>query len=187
MLLRKIACVSDLSDVIPSHQAKVPDKRSFPYNSKLSHFIAQWYTWNCTKLSFREFWDWCFWQSSCFKIFHISHPTSLLSSNFHLQRRGLSSWTEQRGLPGLPGLQSLQCIAFPLAILRQLIEFGQVSSIVFGTKKIGCILLYSKRMVIRRNSRTQVYQQGGQQFFCGFGPLLQSSKAASCVIQVAWY
>jgi hypothetical protein len=31
----------------------------------------------------------------------------------------------------------------------------------------------------------QVYQQGGQQFFCGFGPLLQSAKAASCVIQVS--
>lgn len=30
----------------------------------------------------------------------------------------------------------------------------------------------------------QVYQQGGQQFFCGFGPLLRSNKAASCVIQV---
>ena len=30
----------------------------------------------------------------------------------------------------------------------------------------------------------QVYQQRGQQFFCGFGPLLRSNKAASCVIQV---
>lgn len=30
----------------------------------------------------------------------------------------------------------------------------------------------------------QVYQQGGQQFFCGFGPLLRSNKAASCVIQL---
>lgn len=30
----------------------------------------------------------------------------------------------------------------------------------------------------------QVYQQKGQQFFCGFGPLLQSKKSASCVIQL---
>ena len=30
----------------------------------------------------------------------------------------------------------------------------------------------------------QVYQQKGQQFFCGFGPLLQSQKSASCVIQL---
>jgi len=30
----------------------------------------------------------------------------------------------------------------------------------------------------------QVYQQKGQQFFCGFGPLLQSRKSASCVIQL---
>jgi len=30
----------------------------------------------------------------------------------------------------------------------------------------------------------QVYQQKGQQFFCGFGPMLQSKKSASCVIQL---
>jgi len=30
----------------------------------------------------------------------------------------------------------------------------------------------------------QVYQQKGQQFFCGFGPLLQSKKSSSCVIQL---
>ena len=42
-----------------------------------------------------------------------------------------------------------------------------------GASKFGCF--------------AQVYQQGGQQFFCGFGPLLQSSKAASCVIQVFFF